>query len=943
MAAVATMTFSQNVFAGDPDLTQYTAIKTMDFSKDTYPKDVEMTLSSTQCGTAWETGNKLQQKIFEVATPEDLKGYLALQGVKGSKGWWLRSTQGGLYSYNAQRSGAVLNLKKDYVVAFNCTQDAGNVITLNNGAGDPDGPFTYEKSEDTKTYYATLTADGQVGFCGNKSKGYISSIVIYAPGTVVIQPTASYTAVNGKSRTVTFSGVNLAYNTDGSDTYTLFKDGAGNNVNKAEVTVDQPTTYYVVSTDGDKKSDVLEFRIEAGEELALATPVASISKMGEGFTRTYSVTCDNKDVLLTPKAKFTYDFTPADGGENENGVEFDGTIEATAAGTYVVTASAEGYTSSTTTIDNTKEYELTKTIDFTKLNAENLSANWKKKAEGGKLPGSASQWQNKYGDVTADEYFYDFSSETASATDIIDGLNVEFNKDGKAPKLYTGFGFMYPIYQMNAEGDDNTDNKVAINSGNISIADGTADQVGVYTYINNYGKNGTKTTVLAGDKTFALYRFSDMLTQVDIYTPKATVVETPVVNSLGDFRTMTSSEDGVAVKVMLNDAKITVNGLKYGTPVVMLEDATGAVDFSDIADAMSLTKDSVSLNGYVYATWTNSGFNKLSLNDDTENSVFEVNDAEIKAMETTVAEVKKPENICRLVSFKNVKLATDENQIIMMTQGDASIELTDQFGLFEEKMLSDLESLDGILLYQAADVEGEAGFYSLIPVVYEYNEDPAVTAKKVEGANVLFLPTADNVAAALEEGWLEGCSTVLNNKKANVDPETDEVISPKTFEGVNVKKGSTAKTFVMYVTGVEKLNVYGASTSSDDRYLSVEAVNLSDDSDSSTGAVKVGKNATGINTIELFDKDAVYEVTVTGLKMGDDGQPMFDTGADVLVYAVKFNPNTVVTGINNIQTAAEQNAAVYSVNGVMVRKAGQSLEGLAKGVYIIGGKKYVKK
>ena len=511
-----------SAWAQNPDLTKYTIIKTMDFSKTTYPKDVEMTLSTTQCGTAWETGNKLQQKIFEVATPEDLKGYLALQGVKGSKnGWWLRSTQGGLYSYGASRSGAVLNLKKDYIVAFNCTQDAAKVITLNNSDGNPDGPFTYEKSENTKTYYATLTADGQVGFCGNKTVGYISSIVIYAPGTVVIQPTASYTAVNGKSRTVTFSGVNLAYNTDGSDTYTLFKDGAGNNVNKAEVTVDQPTTYYVVSTDGDKKSDVLEFRIEAGEELALATPVASISKMGEGFTRTYSVTCDNKDVLLTPKAKFTYDFTPADGGEKEIGIESKGTIEATTAGTYVVTASAEGYLPTTVSIDNTKAYKLTKTYDFTKLNAEDLSANWKKKAEGGKLPGSASQWQNKYGDVTADEYFYDFSSETASATDIIDGLNVEFNKDGKAPKLYTGFGFMYPIYQMNAEGDDNTDNKVAINSGNISIADGTADQVGVYTYINNYGKNGTKTSVVAGDKAFALYRFSDMLTKIDIYSPVA--------------------------------------------------------------------------------------------------------------------------------------------------------------------------------------------------------------------------------------------------------------------------------------------------------------------------------------------------------------------------------------------------------------------------------------
>ena len=532
MTALALLV-TQNVFAADPDLSGYTAIKTMDFSKATYASDVFITLSTTQCGTAFETGNKLYQKIYEVATPEELQGYLALQaaydGSKKSKGWWLRSTKGGLYSFNGPRSGAVINLKKDYVVAFNCTQDAEKVMSLINDKGEPDGSFTYEKSEDTKTYYATMTADGQVNFCGNKSAGYISSIVVYAPGTVVVQPTAAYTAVNGTSRTVTFTGANLAYNTDGSDTYTNFKDGEGNNVNKAEVTVSETTTYYVVSTNGEQKSDVLQFTIEAGTELSLATPVASITKMGEGFARTYSVVCNNKDVLLTPTAKLTYDFTPSGEGEAESGVECNGTIEATAAGTYVVTASAEGYTSTSVTIDNTKEYELTKAIDFTTLKAEDLSANWKKKAEGVSLPGSSSQWPAKYGDVVADKYFYDFSAESASATDVLAGLNVEINKDGKAPVLFTGFGMMYPIYQMNAEGEDNTENKVAITDGKLSIADGTADQVGVYTYINNYGKNGTKTTIVAGDKEFALYRFSDILTKVEVYSPKKEVIDTPVL------------------------------------------------------------------------------------------------------------------------------------------------------------------------------------------------------------------------------------------------------------------------------------------------------------------------------------------------------------------------------------------------------------------------------
>ena len=572
MTALALLV-TQNVFAADPDLSGYTAIKTMDFSKTTYASDVNITLSTTQCGTAFETGNKLYQKVYEVATPEDLQGYLALQGVYPKKGWWIRSTKGGLYSISGSRSGAVINLKKDYVVAFNCTQDAENVMSLINDKGEPDGSFTYEKSEDTKTYYATMTADGQVNFCGNKNAGYISSIVVYAPGTVVVQPTAAYTAVNGASRTVTFTGANLAYNTDGSDTYTNFKDGDGNNVNKAEVTVSETTTYYVVSTNGEQKSDVLQFTIEAGTELSLATPVASITKMGEGFARTYSVVCNNKDVLLTPTAKLTYDFTPSGEGEAESGVECNGTIEATAAGTYVVTASAEGYTSTSVTIDNTKEYELTKAIDFTTLKAEDLSANWKKKAEGVSLPGSSSQWPAKYGDVVADKYFYDFSAESASATDVLAGLNVEINKDGKAPVLFTGFGMMYPIYQMNADGDDLKANG-PITDGKLSIAEGTADQVGVYTYINNYGRGGTKTTVVAGDKKFALYRFSDMLTKVEIYSPKIT--ETVSVSDAGYATYATTNNIEVpndenvkvmTVKVNAEGTAIELNEVKAGTVI----------------------------------------------------------------------------------------------------------------------------------------------------------------------------------------------------------------------------------------------------------------------------------------------------------------------------------------------------------------------------------------
>ena len=998
MTALALLV-TQNVFAADPDLSGYTAIKTMDFSKATYASDVNITLSTTQCGTAFETGNKLYQKVYEVATPEDLQGYLALQGVYPKKGWWIRSTKGGLYSISGSRSGAVINLKKDYVVAFNCTQDAEKVMSLINDKGEPDGSFTYEKSEDTKTYYATMTADGQVNFCGNKNAGYISSIVIYAPGTVVVQPTAAYTAVNGASRTVTFTGANLAYNTDGSDTYTNFKDGDGNNVNKAEVTVSETTTYYVVSTNGEQKSDVLQFTIEAGTELSLATPVASITKMGEGFARTYSVVCNNKDVLLTPTAKLTYDFTPSGEGEAESGVECNGTIEATAAGTYVVTASAEGYTSTSVTIDNTKEYELTKAIDFTTLKAEDLSANWKKKAEGVSLPGSSSQWPAKYGDVVADKYFYDFSAESASATDVLAGLNVEINNDGKAPVLFTGFGMMYPIYQMNAEGEDNTENKVAITDGKLSIADGTADQVGVYTYINNYGKNGTKTAIVAGDKEFALYRFSDMLTKVEIYSPKAE--ETPTfteVNSIAELHSLKFKDenDEIPVKINLKDAKITAlhKNSDYGVEKIdfaILEDATGAVDASILLQEATMegllkgdfAEGSV-LNGTLYATlnWPNS----LWVSEDTEKSQITLTPSTVVPTEETLAEAMKPENDLRLFKLQDVTIknvGTEKAPDFDICQGEASIELRDRFSLWlsdGSDMPEKLESVTGLLYADYKSFDQETPTYFFTPLSYEAT--PAVPE----------IPVVENIAALrqVEGGEMENPSVklMLKNAKITYVQKMDAGIDPRAAVSYAILEDETGAVEISNIItkananswftgelkeGVE-LNGYiyvdyssysfalvaNAETSKSELTITPTTITPTE--------AKIADLQKAENNLRLFElKDVDFAV--------EDGAPVIKQDDASIILADQFSvlpedmPETAKfesvvgvvfvdfetymfcpisykfatsDGISSIAVAAK-NAAVYNLNGAKVLGAGESVKGLAKGIYVVGGKKIVVK
>jgi hypothetical protein len=58
-------------------------------------------------------------------------------------------------------------------------------------------------------------------------------------------------------------------------------------------------------------------------------------------------------------------------------------------------------------------------------------------------------------------------------------------------------------------------------------------------------------------------------------------------------------------------------------------------------------------------------------------------------------------------------------------------------------------------------------------------------------------------------------------------------------------------------------------------------------------------------------------------------------------WLVEFDEN--LTGIDGINAAATLNGAVYTINGIKVREAGETLKGLSKGMYIINGKKYVVK
>ena len=198
---------AMSAWAADPDLeNDYTLVKSVSWGG----ADAVNIAGSGACAyTAWDTGNKKQQALTILTAPEDAAGWIAMQAWtpdSQGKGWWNRSGNS-LYCANAGRSAAVFgdDLTTGWLVVFECTQKASNVMSVTriNGDNNPDGTFTYALSEDEKTYFCTITAaeNAYVGFCGNKNAQGILKISVYKPNQAVVMSkyTVKYVDMDGKT------------------------------------------------------------------------------------------------------------------------------------------------------------------------------------------------------------------------------------------------------------------------------------------------------------------------------------------------------------------------------------------------------------------------------------------------------------------------------------------------------------------------------------------------------------------------------------------------------------------------------------------------------------------------------------------------------------------------------------------------------------------------
>ena len=425
-----------------------------------------------------------------------------------------------------------------------------------------------------------------------------------------------------------------------------------------------------------------------------------------------------------------------------------------------------------------------------------------------------------------------------------------------------------------------------------------------------------------------------------------------------------------SIKLMLKNAKITFVGKEEGgidprssVSFAFLEDETGAVEISNIintAEAKNLfeggLKEGVELNGYINVNYNSMAF-ALVANDETPNSEFTITPTTVVPTPATIADVQKTENNMRYYELKDVDFAIVD-EVPVFKQGEASIPVVDLFEVLPEEMPEKFESVNGILFL---DFES----FSFIPVSYTAAEAKPIEVNSIAELNKL---GEENEGATIKLKLTDAQITVADASMSSA------IIEDKTG-------AFNAQYFFAEAVGTEMLKdefkqgaVLNGYLYATYNYGSIEVCDLTAESAiTTTEAPVVPTEADFAEVLKAENNFRLYEfkgITVNKNKddhfqlVKGDAKAEIADGTHSLDESMMANVESVVgyfrvkgdeaeftlisyktatpNGISALEVAAK-NAAVYNLNGAKVLGAGESVKGLAKGIYVVGGKKIVVK
>ena len=469
------------------------------------------------------------------------------------------------------------------------------------------------------------------------------------------------------------------------------------------------------------------------------------------------------------------------------------------------------------------------------------------------------------------------------------------------------------------------------------------------------------------------------------------------VNSIAELHSLKFKDeyDEIPVKMNLKDAKITVlhKNSDYGMEMIdfaVLEDATGAVSVSDLlmeATAEGMLEGNFEagsvLNGTLYATlnWPNS----LWASEDTEKSELTITTSNVEATVGTIAEILKPENDMRYFNLQNVtikKSGDAEFPTFNFCQGEDTLQLNDAFALWAtdgSDMPEVLAGVQGILYATYETLDQETPTYFFTPVSYDAPTVPET-------------PVVENIAALsqVEGGEMEDPSVklMLKNAKITYVQKMDEGIDPRAAVSYAILEDETGAVEISNIITKANANNWFESELKEgvelNGYINVNysawstALVANDETSKSELTVTpttivpteakiadLQKAENHLRMFELKDVDFAVEDGAPVIKQDDSSiilSDQFSVLPEDMPETAKFESVVGVVfvdfetyvfcpisykfatsdGISSIAVAAK-NAAVYNLNGAKVRNIGESVKGLAKGIYVVGGKKIVVK
>ncbi len=498
-----------------------------------------------------------------------------------------------------------------------------------------------------------------------------------------------------------------------------------------------------------------------------------------------------------------------------------------------------------------------------------------------------------------------------------------------------------------------------------------------------------------------------MGTNTNMFYPvsKDSIVAAPVIpaKEVKTIAEMKAVEDGTEVNFVMNNVKVTAISAARRGSFGTIEDETGAIMLgSDLISSIFMElgiNEGMTISGHVTGIYTViDGIPTFDISENT-GAADELTgtEATITPTETTIAGVKNAESISKYVILKDVKVtgvAEGFSIAYTATQGEETIAVEDvlmdpltyegalsQYVEYDEdynatinlpemfESMTAIVSIDwngNYVLYPKAVVEKEA--QEEIPVVWDFTAWSEETVNNLKADAATVTPDADGAYPTVTP-W-RSYEKVGGPTEADPDREGaafwygTQIAEAQSLTANGTEIAETAGLlFNKVAAGALAIAVNYPSTSlgtyAGPAYLwiggkvnsfiipavkpgSTIEIKLESHSNSDARGVKLSVGGEVIGeatpkTVETFriavpaSEAETVDVTVENTK-----------GCHIYTIGIT-DYKKIDTGISGINSDVKAVSGVYTINGVKVRNAGESLDGLAKGLYIIGGKKVVIK